>query len=88
MTSNATLYIGESTIGYDAELSTDASALIFNLNKNNILDKLGKSALKSHIEFSFSLGEKIKNSFSKTIYFSPRPSINIIPPSSTFGMYS
>ena len=88
MTSNATLYIGESTIGYDAELSTDASALIFNLNKNNILDKLGKSALKSHIEFSFSLGEKIKNSFSKTIYFSPRPLISITPPSPTFVMYS
>ena len=88
MTSNATLYIGESTIGYDAELSTDASALIFNLNKNNILDKLGKSALKSHIDFSFSLGTKITNSFSKTIYFSPRPLINITPPSPTFGMYS
>ena len=88
MTSKATLYIGESTIGYDAKLSTDASALTFSLDKNDILDKLDKSALKSHIEFSFSLGEKIKNSFSKTIYFSPRPSISITPPSSTFGMYS
>ena len=88
MTSNATLYIGESTIGYDAKLSTDASALTFSLNRDEILNKLTISALKGRIEFSFSLGTKIKNSFSKTIYFSPRPSISIIPPSSTFGMYS
>ena len=88
MTSNATLYIGESTIGYDAKLSTDASALTFSLNRDEILNKLTISALKGRIDFSFSLGTKIKNSFSKTIYFSPRPSINIIPPSSTFGMYS
>lgn len=88
MTSSAVLYIGESTVGYDAELSTDASALTFSLKENDILDKLDKSALKGSINFSFSLGEKIKNSFSKTIYFSPRPSISIIPPSSTFMMYS
>ena len=88
MTSNATLYIGESTIGYDAKLSTDASALTFSLNRDEILNKLTISALKGRIEFSFSLGTKIKNSFSKTIYFSPRPSITIIPPSSTFMMYS
>lgn len=88
MTSNATLYIGESTIGYDAKLSTDASALTFSLNQDEILNKLTISALKGRIEFSFSLGTKIKNSFSKTIYFSPRPSITIIPPSSTFMMYS
>ena len=88
MTSNATLYIGESTIGYDAKLSTDASALTFSLNRDEILNKLTPSALKGRIEFSFSLGTKIKNSFSKTIYFSPRPSITIIPPSSTFMMYS
>ena len=88
MTSNATLYIGESTIGYDAKLSTDASALTFSLNRDEILNKLTISALKGRIEFSFSLGTKIKNSFSKTIYFSPRPSISIIPPSPTFGMYS
>ena len=88
MTSNATLYIGESTIGYDAKLSTDAKALTFSLNRDEILNKLTISALKGRIEFSFSLGTKIKNSFSKTIYFSPRPSISITPPSSTFGMYS
>lgn len=88
MASNATLYIGESTIGYNAKLSTDASALTFSLNRDEILNKLTPSALKGRIEFSFSLGEKIKNSFSKTIYFSPRPSITIIPPSPTFGMYS
>ena len=88
MTSNATLYIGESTIGYDAKLSTDASALTFSLNRDEILNKLTPSALKGRIEFSFSLGTKIKNSFSKTIYFSPRPSISITPPSPTFGMYS
>ena len=88
MTSNATLYIGESTIGYNAKLSTDASALTFSLNRDEILNKLTISALKGRIEFSFSLGTKIKNSFSKTIYFSPRPSITIIPPSSTFMMYS
>ena len=88
MTSKATLYIGESTIGYDAKLSTDASALTFSLNQDEILNKLTISALKGRIEFSFSLGTKIKNSFSKTIYFSPRPSITIIPPSSTFMMYS
>ena len=88
MTSNATLYIGENTIGYDAKLSTDASALTFSLNRDEILNKLTISALKGRIEFSFSLGTKIKNSFSKTIYFSPRPSITIIPPSSTFMMYS
>lgn len=88
MTSNATLYIGESTIGYDAKLSTDASALTFSLNRDEILNKLTPSALKGRIDFSFSLGTKIKNSFSKTIYFSPRPSITIIPPSSTFMMYS
>ena len=92
MTSKATLYIGKSTIGYDAELNTDASSdvstLTFSLNKNDILDKLTPSVFESHIDFNFSLGTKITNSFSKTIYFSPRPSINIIPPSSTFGMYS
>ena len=88
MTSNATLYIGESTIGYDAKLSTDARALTFSLNQDEILNKLTISALKGRIEFSFSLGTKIKNSFSKTIYFSPRPSISITPPSPTFGMYS
>ena len=88
MTSKATLYIGESTIGYDAKLSTDASALTFSLNRDEILNKLTISALKGRIEFSFSLGTKIKNSFSKTIYFSPRPSISITPPSPTFGMYS
>ena len=91
MTSKATLYIGESTIGYDAELNTDASSdvstLTFSLNKNYILDKLTPSVFESHIDFNFSLGTKITNSFSKTIYFSPRPSINIIPPFSTFGMY-
>ena len=88
MTSNATLYIGESTVGYDAKLSTDARALTFSLNRDEILNKLTISALKGRIEFSFSLGTKIKNSFSKTIYFSPRPLISITPPSSTFGMYS
>lgn len=88
MTSNATLYIGESTIGYDAKLSTDASALTFSLNRDEILNKLTISALKGRIEFSFSLGTKITNSFSKTIYFSPRPSISIVSPFSTFGMYS
>lgn len=88
MTSNATLYIGESTIGYDAKLSTDASALTFGLNQDEILNKLTISALKGRIEFSFSLGTKIKNSFSKTIYFSPRPSITIVSPFSTFMMYS
>ena len=88
MSSNAILYIGESTIGYDAKLSTDASALTFSLNRDEILNKLTISALKGRIEFSFSLGTKIKNSFSKTIYFSTRPSITIIPPSSTFIMYS
>lgn len=88
MTSNATLYIGESTIGYDAKLSTDASALTFSLNQDEILNKLTISALKGRIEFSFSLGTKITNSFSKTIYFSPRPSISIVSPFSTFGMYS
>ena len=92
MTSNAILYIGESTIGDKAELNTDASSdvstLTFSLNKNDILDKLTPSVFESHIDFNFSLGTKIKNSFSKTIYFSPRPSISITPPSPTFGMYS
>lgn len=92
MTSKATLYIGESTIGYDAELNTDASSdvstLTFSLNKNDILDKLTPSVFESHIDFNFSLGTKITNSFSKAIYFSPRPLISITPPSPTFGMYS
>lgn len=86
MTSNATLYIGESSIQYAPTIG--AGVFKFELNKSEILNKLTPSALKGRIEFSFSLGKKITNSFSKTIYFSPRPSISIIPPSPTFGMYS
>ena len=86
MTSNATLYIGESSIQYAPTIG--AGVFKFELNKSEILNKLTPSALKGRIDFSFSLGTKIKNSFSKTIYFSPRPSISITPPSPTFGMYS
>lgn len=86
MTSNATLYIGESSIQYAPIIGV--GVFKFELNKNEILNKLTTSALKGRIDFSFQLGTKIKNSFSKTIYFSPRPSINITPPSSTFEMYN
>lgn len=86
MTSNATLYINNSNIEYNADGKN--GAFKFELKKEEILDILDTSAKKGHIDFSFSLGTKIKNSFSKTIYFSPRPSITIIPPSSTFMMYS
>ena len=87
MTSEATLKIGDSSIQYTPTV-TEAGAFKFELNKEEILKKLTPTALKGSINFSFSLGTKIKNSFSKTIYFSPRPSISIIPPSPTFGMYS
>ena len=86
MTSNAVLYIGDSSIQYTPII--EAGAFKFELNEKEILNKLTPSPLRGRIEFSFLLGTKITNSFSKTIYFSPRPSINIIPPSSTFGMYS
>ena len=86
MTSNATLYINNSNIEYNAD-SKDG-AFKFELKKKEILDILDTSAKEGHIDFSFSLGTKIKNSFSKTIYFSPRPSISITPPSPTFMMYS
>lgn len=85
MTSNAVLYIGDSSIQYTPVV--EAGAFKFGLNKNEILNKLTVSALKGRIDFSFSLGTKITNSFSKTIYFSPRPNINIVPPFSTFKMY-
>ena len=86
MTSKANLYINNSNIEY----KTDGKDGVFKfeLKKKEILDILDTSAKKGHIDFSFSLGIKITNSFSKTIYFSPRPSITIIPPSSTFMMYS
>ena len=87
MTSEATLKIGDSSIQYTPTV-TEAGAFKFELNKEEILKKLTPTALKGSINFSFSLGTKIKNSFSKTIYFSPRPSISITPPSPTFGMYS
>ena len=87
MTSEATLKIGDSSIQYTPTV-TEAGAFKFELNKEEILKKLTPTALKGSINFSFSLGTKIKNSFSKTIYFSPRPSISIIPPSPTFMMYS
>ena len=86
MASNATLYINNSNIEYNADGKN--GAFKFELKKKEILDILDTSAKEGHIDFSFSLGTKIKNSFSKTIYFSPRPSITIIPPSSTFMMYS
>ena len=85
MTSSAVLYIGDSSIQYTPIV--EAGVFKFKLNKNEILNKLTTSALKGRIDFSFQLGTKIKNSFSKTIYFSPRPSINIISPFSTFEMY-
>ena len=91
MTSEATLKIGDNSAIYKAKftnLSEEKSVLKFELNTDEILKKLTPSALKGSINFSFSLGTKITNSFSKTIYFSPRPSISIIPPSPTFGMYS
>lgn len=86
MTSNATLYINNSNIEYNADGKN--GAFKFELKEKEILDILDTSAKEGHIDFSFSLGTKIKNSFSKTIYFSPRPLITIIPPSSTFMMYS
>ena len=85
MTSNAILYIGDSSIQYTPTI--ESGVFKFVLNKNEILNKLTTSALKGRIDFSFQLGTKIKNSFSKTIYFSLRPSINIVSPFSTFGMY-
>ena len=85
MTSKATLYIGDSSIQYTPTI--EAGVFKFVLNEEEILNKLDTSALKGRIDFSFSLGTRIKNSFSKTIYFSPRPSINIISPFSTFEMY-
>ena len=87
MTSNATLKIGNSSIQYTPTVA-EAGVFKFELNKKEILNKLTQSKLEGRINFSFSLGTKITNSFSKAIYFSPRPSINIIPPSSTFMMYS
>ena len=86
MTSNAVLYIGDSSIQYTPII--EAGAFKFELNEKEILNKLTPSPLRGRIEFSFLLGTKITNSFSKTIYFSPRPLITIIPPFSTFGMYS
>lgn len=92
MTSEATLKIGDNSAIYKAKFTNlsqeKKSVLKFELNTDEILKKLTPSALKGSINFSFSLGEKITNSFSKTIYFSPRPSISIIPPFSTFMMYS
>lgn len=92
MTSEATLKIGDNSTIYKAKFTNlsqeKKSVLKFELNTEEILKKLTPSALKGSINFSFSLGTKIINSFSKTIYFSPRPSISIIPPSPTFGMYS
>lgn len=86
MTSNAILSINNTNIEYKADGKD--GAFKFELKEKEILDILDTSAKKGNIEFSFSFGEKIKNSFSKTIYFSPRPSISITPPSPTFGMYS
>ena len=86
MTSNAILSINNSNIEYKADGKD--GVFKFELDEKKILDELTSSAKEGHIDFSFSLGEKITNSFSKTIYFSPRPSISIIPPSPTFGMYS
>ena len=86
MTSNATLYIGDSSIQYTPTI--EAGVFKFVLDEEEILGKLSTSALEGRIDFSFSLGTRIKNSFSKTIYFSPRPSINITPPSYTFEMYN
>ena len=92
MTSEATLKIGDNSTIYKAKFTNlsqeKKSVLKFELNTEEILKKLTPSALKGSINFSFSLGTKITNSFSKTIYFSPRPSITIIPPSPTFKMYS
>lgn len=92
MTSEATLKIGDNSAIYKAKFTNlsqeKKSVLKFELNTDEILKKLTPSALKGSINFSFSLGKKITNSFSKTIYFSPRPSISIIPPFSTFMMYS
>ena len=86
MTSNAILSINNSNIEY--KVDGKDGVFKFELDEKKILDELTSSAKEGHIDFSFSLGEKITNSFSKTIYFSPRPSISIIPPSPTFGMYS
>ena len=84
-TASAVLYIGDSSIQYAPKIA--GRVFKFELNENEILNKLTSSPLKGRIDFSFSLGTKITNSFSKTIYFSPRPSINIVPPLSTFKMY-
>ena len=86
MASNAILSINNSNIEYNADGKD--GAFKFEIKEKEILDILDTSAKEGHIDFSFSLGKKITNSFSKTIYFSPRPSITIIPPSSTFMMYS
>ena len=86
MASNAILSINNSNIEYKADGKD--GVFKFELKEKETLDILDTSAKEGHIDFSFSLGKKITNSFSKTIYFSPRPSISIIPPSPTFGMYS
>ncbi len=93
MTSSAVLTIEGLAQAIPFELSTNNkddfySHLICNLSNQNMLNKLTTSPLRGTIDFNFSLGTKITNSFTKTIYFSPRPSINLSLNTRSFAMYS
>lgn len=76
VTASASVMIGTNTTSYPATL-TDKT-FIFQLNKNAVLNQLGVSPTNGTINFKFSYGTQIINTFKTAISFSSKPSISSI----------
>lgn len=76
VTASASVTIGTNTTSYPATL-TDKT-FVFQLNKSAVLNQLGVSPTNGTIDFKFSYGTQIVNTFKTTISFSSKPSISSI----------
>lgn len=76
ITSSASVIIGTNTTSYPATLTN--KTFVFQLNKNTVLNQLGVSPTNGTIDFKFSYGTQIINTFKTTISFSSKPSISSI----------
>ncbi len=76
VTASASVTIGTNKTSYPATL-TDKT-FVFQLNKNTVLNQLDVSPTNGTINFKFSYGTQIVNTFETTISFSSKPSINSV----------
>lgn len=76
VTASASVTIGTNKTSYPATL-TDKT-FVFQLNKNTVLNQLDVSPTNGTINFKFSYGTQIVNTFKTTISFSSKPSITSV----------